>query len=62
MFMVKQKVDGFIGWYKARLVAKRIIDVCLDYRGTFAPVAKNISIQVLLSLSINENDLFMNWT
>lgn len=49
MFMVKQKVDGFIGRYKARLVAKRIIDVCLDYRGTFAPVAKNIAIQVLLS-------------
>lgn len=54
MFTIKCKADGNIKRNKARLVAKGFTQTLrIDYQETFAPVAKMISIWVLLSLAIN---------
>ena len=56
MFTIKRKVDGSIERYKAHLVAKGFTQTFgLDYHETFAPVAKNNSIRVLLSLVVKLN-------
>ena len=51
---VKFNADGSVNQYKARLVAKGFIQAYgIDYKETFAPVAKLNSVRVLLSLVAN---------
>lgn len=53
--MVKLKPDGSVNCYKACLVAKGYTQTYeIDYRETFALVAKLNSIQVLLFVAVNK--------
>ena len=56
VFIVKCKADESVERYKARLVAKGFTQThVIDYKETFAPVAKINSIRILLSLVVNFN-------
>ncbi|KAM1580053.1 hypothetical protein ACFX1Z_041414 [Malus domestica] len=60
VFRVKKHPDGTIDRYKARLVAKGFHQQAgLDYKETFSPVAKPITIRILLSLAV-QHDWFLN--
>ncbi|KAI5335139.1 hypothetical protein L3X38_025272 [Prunus dulcis] len=53
-YIVKYKADGIDNQFKAMLIAKWYTHTyVIDYRETFAPVAKINTIQVLLSLATN---------
>ena len=56
MFTIKSRANGSIERYKARLVAKGFTQTYgIDYQETFTPIAKIISIRVLMSLAVNSN-------
>ncbi|KAM1263552.1 hypothetical protein ACFX2G_029155 [Malus domestica] len=60
VFRIKRKPDGSIDRYKARLVAKGFHQQAdIDFTETFSPVAKPVTIRILLSLAVH-NDWFLN--
>lgn len=56
VFRVKQKQDGSIERYKARLVANVMRQVYgHDYLDTFSPVVQPLSLMIFLTLGITKN-------
>lgn len=53
MFRIKCKPDGTVDRYKARLLAKGFHQqVGIDFKDTFNPVAKPVTIHILLTFAV----------
>ena len=60
VFRVKKNPDGTIDRHKARLVAKGFHQQAgVDFQETFSPVAKPVTIRILLTLVV-QNNWFLN--
>ncbi|KAM1941804.1 hypothetical protein ACFX13_029341 [Malus domestica] len=60
VFRIKRKPDGTVDRYKARLVAKGFHQQeGIDFKETFSPVAKPVTIRILLTLAV-QHDWFLN--
>ncbi|KAM2084393.1 hypothetical protein ACFX1R_022228 [Malus domestica] len=60
VFRVKRKPDGTVDRYKGRLVAKGFHQQeGIDFTKSFSPVAKPVTIQILLTLAV-QFDWFLN--
>ncbi|KAM2731468.1 hypothetical protein EV2_035124 [Malus domestica] len=56
VFRIKKKPDGTVDRYKARLVAKGFHQQeGIDFQETFSPVAKPVTIRILLTLAVQYN-------
>lgn len=54
MFNVKSRSDGMWEKNKVRVLVKGYVRIYgIDYQETFAPVAKMISVRVILSIAVN---------
>lgn len=56
LYWIKQKVDGSIDSFKARLVAKAFMQrPSLDFHETFSPVVKPTMVRLVLSIVLQHN-------